>query len=141
MLMLYSISIYFVVRYGVAMLFLAYSTHRGNCHSLAAMLFAGVVTAMAAYQLTGDAVLSWSYGCAVMIGVLIHLVLDEVYAVDFAGVRLKKSFGSAIKMLSMDAPIAGLALVVATLFLLFTFAPPLSDAVALYRFLRAQVPI
>lgn len=141
LLMLLSISIYFVIRYGVAMLFLAYSTHRGNCHSLAAMAFAGVVTAMAAYQLTGDAVLSWSYGLALMVGVLIHLGLDEAYSVDFAGVRIKKSFGSAVKMISRDAPLAGLALVVGTLFLLFSFAPPLSDAVALYRFLRSQVPI
>jgi hypothetical protein len=38
----------------------------------------------------------------VMIGFLSHLILDEIYSVDFRGVRikLKSSAGSAIKLVS-----------------------------------------
>lgn len=140
LLMLLSIGVHFMVRYGVAMLFLAYSVHRGNCHSLAATAFAGIITATAAYQLTGDPVLSWSYAGALMFGVLIHLGLDEVYSVDFAGTRIKKSFGTALKPISKSAPIAGLGLVLGSLFCLHLFAPPLTDALTLIHFVRSQLP-
>jgi hypothetical protein len=35
-----------------------------------------------------------------MIGFLSHLVLDEIFSVDFMGLKVKKSAGSAVKLAS-----------------------------------------
>ena len=35
---------------------------------------------------------------AVVAGFLSHLLLDEIYSVDCHGLRLKKSFGTALKL-------------------------------------------
>ena len=37
---------------------------------------------------------------AAIAGFMTHLILDELYSVDFRGVRLKKSFGTALKFWS-----------------------------------------
>ena len=39
-----------------------------------------------------------------IIGFMSHLLLDEIYSVDVRGVRLKKSFGTALKFVSFDKP-------------------------------------
>jgi hypothetical protein len=36
----------------------------------------------------------------VVAGFLTHLILDEIYSIDVHGVRLKKSFGTALKFYS-----------------------------------------
>lgn len=118
---------FFVVRYGLAAYFIAFSIHRGNCHSLAVLLLAGLITASLSYRMGSDAILSWAHGICIMLGVLIHLVLDEIYAVDFAGARLKKSFGTAIKFISKENPLVGIGLWILPLFFL-PFLPPLGSA-------------
>jgi hypothetical protein len=40
---------------------------------------------------------------AVMLGFLSHLILDEIYSVDVRGLRLKSSFGTAVKFWSDSA--------------------------------------
>lgn len=100
--LLASIGAYAIVRHGIFHVFNALSTHRGNAHSLLTMLFAGTLTAVVTYQTTGSSILGWVYGLSVMAGVLIHLLLDELYSVDIAGVRLKKSFGTAVKLIDVN---------------------------------------
>lgn len=89
---------YFLVRYGAAALFRRITVHRGMFHSIPAMLIAGLVVYLA-YQ-SPDLYLRFYLSGAVMLGFLSHLVLDEFYAIDFNGVRVKfnKFSGSALKL-------------------------------------------
>jgi hypothetical protein len=88
---------YFLIRYGASSLFRRITVHRGMFHSIPAMLIAGLVV----YLLfpTEDLLLKIYLGGAVMVGFLSHLVLDEIYSVDFMGVaiRFNKYAGSAVK--------------------------------------------
>jgi membrane-bound metal-dependent hydrolase YbcI (DUF457 family) len=91
---------YAFVRYGLAWALKRVTVHRGMFHSLPAMLIAGLVVYLA-YGSPDRAVRLLLAG-GVMLGFLSHLVLDEVYSVDFNGVRLKlkTSAGSALKLFS-----------------------------------------
>jgi len=88
--------LYLFVRFGVARLLAKYTVHRGMFHSLpAAAIFTGV-----AFLLCGSSDLQLRYFKAggVLLGVMSHLILDEIYAVDWKHARLKKSFGTALKL-------------------------------------------
>lgn len=91
---------YLFVRYVLAWLFSQFSVHRGMFHSLPAMLIAGLAVYLGYH--TGSFRLRMELAVGVMLGFLSHLVLDEIYSVDFNGVRLKlkKSSGSALKFFS-----------------------------------------
>jgi len=89
---------YVAVRYVLATVFRSLTVHRGMFHSMPAMLIVG----LGLYLLYGhypsrDRVFVAGAG---MLGFLSHLVLDEICAVDFQGARLKKPFGSALKLAS-----------------------------------------
>ena len=94
--------LYLFIRYGLAALFKRLTVHRGMYHSVPAMLIAG----LAVHLLYSHPSLKLRLYLAggVMVGFLSHLVLDELYSVDFMGVRvhLKKSAGSAVKFWSSD---------------------------------------
>lgn len=91
---------YLLIRYGAPWLLGQLTVHRGMFHSLPAMLIAGAMV----YLVYGspDRQLRMILAIGVMIGFLSHLVLDEMYSVDFNGVRLKlkSSAGSALKLFS-----------------------------------------
>ena len=91
-------AMYLFVRFGVARLLARYTVHRGMFHSLpAAATFTGV-----AFLLSSPSGLQLAYFKAggVFLGVMSHLVLDEIYAVEWTGGRwrFKKSFGTAMKL-------------------------------------------
>lgn len=90
--------IYIGFRFGVAELFRRYTVHRGMWHSIPAAASIGLL----AFLITEDQdlILRSYWACAATIGFLTHLVLDEIYSVNFRGVRLKKSFGTALKFWS-----------------------------------------
>jgi hypothetical protein len=89
---------YFLIRYGLSALFKRATVHRGMFHSLPMMLITGLIVYLA-YP-TEDFYLKVYLGGAVMLGFLSHLVLDEFYAVDFMGVRIRfnQFAGSAVKL-------------------------------------------
>jgi hypothetical protein len=60
------------------------------------------------FQLSDE--LAWLVGIFVFIGALIHLLLDELYSIDLEGRRLKKSFGTALKITEWRSPLANLLL-------------------------------
>jgi LexA-binding, inner membrane-associated putative hydrolase len=97
-IVLISIGLYLFVRFGVATLIRKFTVHRGMFHSIPAMLTFGGI----AYLLTGGCPTNERYMMAggVMGGFLSHLVLDEIYAVEFKSGRwrTKKSFGTALKL-------------------------------------------
>ena len=90
---------YLVVRYPVVGLFKRLTVHRGMWHSLPAMLIAG----LAVYLEYGGPVRNkLLLAGGVMVGFLSHLILDELFSLDFNGVRLKlkSSAGTAVKLVS-----------------------------------------
>lgn len=95
-----AIIVFFLVRLPLWWLFHSVTTHRGILHSLIAAMMAGVLMCAIAWQyLEADALQSWLLGAFMCLGYLIHLTLDEIYSVDFTGVRIRRSFGSALKPL------------------------------------------
>jgi membrane-bound metal-dependent hydrolase YbcI (DUF457 family) len=89
---------YLFVRFGIARLLMRYTVHRGMFHSIPALLiFTGL-----AFLICGSTNLHLRYfkAAGVFIGVLSHLLLDEIFAVQWIGGRwrFKKSFGTALKL-------------------------------------------
>jgi membrane-bound metal-dependent hydrolase YbcI (DUF457 family) len=92
--------LYLFIRYGMGWLFRRLTVHRGMFHSIPCMAIFGLIVFLA-YETPHLATRLLLAG-GVMLGFLSHLVLDEVYSVDFNGVRLKlkSSAGSALKFFS-----------------------------------------
>jgi len=122
------IAVHLFVRHVLYKIFAKFTVHRGIFHSQLAALFFLLFNAAIGYHLFGlSTVSSWLLGCFVALGYMIHLLLDEIYSVDITGARIKKSFGTALKLASFDELKTSLALGAATVALFFTAAPPLSD--------------
>lgn len=93
-----ALAVYLVVRFPLWWLFHTIATHRGVFHSLIAAAMAGVLMCAIAWQFLNTTELqSWLLGIFMTAGYLIHLSLDEIYSVDFSGVKIRRSFGSALK--------------------------------------------
>jgi hypothetical protein len=111
---------YVVVRYVIFKLFARFSVHRGVFHSLLAAIFFGFLTTSLTYHLFRlSAIGAWMSGLFVSMGYVIHLVLDEIYSVDLTGARVKRSFGTALKLISADVK-ATTCLVLATIVVFYT---------------------
>ena len=95
-----AIVIYALTRYGGATLLKRLSVHRGMFHSIPALLIAAELMFLG-YVSDSIAVKLLMAG-GVAVGFLSHLLLDELYSVQWAGLRLKlsKSAGSAFKFAS-----------------------------------------
>ncbi len=93
--------VYVLVRYGAAAVFRRITVHRGMFHSLPAMLIAGLLLYLGDHG--SDPRVRLYLAGGVMLGFLSHLVLDEIYSVDFLGrklMRLNKYAGTALKLWS-----------------------------------------
>ncbi len=91
-------SLYLFVRFGIARLLARYTVHRGMFHSLpAALIFAGITFLVSGCT---DLQLRYFKATGIFIGVMSHLLLDEIYAVEWTRGRwrFKKSFGTAMKL-------------------------------------------
>lgn len=99
-IMLLMLTIYFTVRYGLAWLVNKLSVHRGMFHSFPAMLIAAELTWLA-YP-SENLWVKLLMGVGVAVGFFSHLLLDEMYSVQWSGAlpSLKKSFGTAMKFAS-----------------------------------------
>ena len=98
--------------------------HRGLVHSLpfAVLVGAGVVhVAWRAFHLAATP--AWLAGVFLTGGFLIHLALDELYSVDLLNARMKRSFGTALKLGSRRQLFGTAALYTGAIALL-TIAPP-----------------
>jgi len=95
---------YLFVRYVLAYVFKTFTVHRGMFHSIPALLIAGLATYV--IYPSGDVRRRIFLSGAVMLGFLSHLILDEIYSVDFMGARLRlnKYAGSALKLVSKSWP-------------------------------------
>ena len=122
------------VRYGAKAVFHEFSYHRGIWHSVLAAVFCSAVTAVVYFYLLRrpDGV-AWLAAGFMFLGYMTHLVLDELYSVDVMDVRIKSSFGTAVKLIDTNrwghtvAMVAALGLVMMITPPLKTFASVLSS--------------
>lgn len=93
---------YVGIRFGIGNLFKKFTKHRGMWHSIPAALVAGMATFLVC--LSPDLEIRVYKAWAVVIGFISHLVLDEVYAVNWEGKlpKAKRSFGTALKFFGKD---------------------------------------
>lgn len=98
MIVLAGAGVYLMIRFGVAELLRHYTVHRGMFHSLPA---AAIFGELAFLLSSGEDVRLRLYKAgAVVLGYLSHLVLDELYSIEWyhGRMRLKTSFGTALKL-------------------------------------------
>ncbi len=129
--------VFVAVRYLLWALFHQFTVHRGSLHSLAACAMFGFgAVVLCHYGFGTTPTLSWLAGIGVLIGCITHLLLDELYSVDFSGVRIKRSFGSALKVIDTARWPGSLAVIAVTIVCLWK-APP---AAPLFKALQAVDP-
>ncbi len=111
------------LRYGLFYAFTSLTVHRGVFHTIPAAVLLCFLTAIVVHHLDGSTPLaSWIAGIFAGCGYLVHLILDEVYSVDLAGAQMKRSFGTAFKILAPRSPFASLLLYV-TLIAVWQWTP------------------
>lgn len=99
-LWLVGLGTFILIRFPIWRIFHDNTTHRGSVHSIMVGLLAAFGTAAISFHLLGkDHFTSWLNGLFLLLGFLLHLMLDEFYSVDFTNRRIKRSFGSALKIL------------------------------------------
>jgi hypothetical protein len=95
MIVLAGAACYFLIRFGLAGMLKHLTEHRGMFHSL---LAAGIFTEIAFLLSSGDVRLRIVKSVGVLIGFMSHLVLDELYSIEWKRGRVKSSFGTALKI-------------------------------------------
>ena len=94
--------LYLFIRFGLTEIFRRFTVHRGMWHSIPAALVVGMV----AFLIMGnqDIAIRLFKTIAVVLGFLSHLVLDEIWSIDFrrGQYQFKSSFGTALKLWSND---------------------------------------
>ncbi|MAM87115.1 metal-dependent hydrolase [Allohahella sp. A8] len=97
------LGVFAVVRFGIMQLFFRLTRHRGAYHSCLAGIFTALCVTFVSWRyLSHSEAFAWAIGGFVLLGFVTHLLLDECYAIDISGVRLKRSFGTAIKPFSLQ---------------------------------------
>lgn len=114
--MLFALLLYGSVRYGGAMVLAKVTVHRGMFHSIPALLIAAELTFLGYHSPDTRVRLLMAGGVA--LGFLSHLVLDEMYSVQWDGtrIRLNKFAGSAIKFYGKNSLANGFTLGLLTFF-------------------------
>lgn len=97
-MVLIAIVAYITIRFFLAEMFRRYTVHRGMWHSLPAAAICGMLAFLIISN--EDIGIRCFKTAAVVLGFLSHLILDEVWSVDFkqGAYRFKSSFGTALKL-------------------------------------------
>lgn len=101
---LMGIGVYLFVRFGLTNMIRKYTVHRGMFHSIpAGLIFAGVAFLVCGGSM--DIHVRYFKAGAVLAGFMSHLILDEIYSVEWknGAWRLKKSSGTAVKLWGDDS--------------------------------------
>jgi membrane-bound metal-dependent hydrolase YbcI (DUF457 family) len=100
-LILAGAAIYVAIRFGLAHFLRHYTVHRGMFHSFPSMAIFGEMTYLLFY---GESMFVRLFMvAAVCLGFFIHLLLDEIYSVEWDGKpHLKRSFGTAMKFVGPE---------------------------------------
>lgn len=91
-----------VMRYVLFKLFSRLTVHRGVIHSVPYMAMVALALVHVNYYfLKISEVNSWLYGLFLFIGSMVHLTLDEMYSVNLVNMKVKRSFGTALKFFNV----------------------------------------
>jgi hypothetical protein len=127
------LGVFCAIRYGAYNIFHRRTNHRGIFHSILAGLFFMTFTAvLLSHGIGREPLVAWMAGFFVFFGYLIHLTLDEIYAVDITGAHLKRSFGTAMKLFDGRSVRASSAML-AALFIALAMAPSPMDFLHIMR--------
>ncbi|MEI6745579.1 MAG: metal-dependent hydrolase [Methylococcaceae bacterium] len=98
-LLILAAGIYWLTRFLVLASIKRFTVHRGIFHSILALVFfALLMVCVSDYAFKQSASYAWLNGFFLGFGFLVHLLLDEMYSVDLSNRRIKKSFGTALKL-------------------------------------------
>jgi len=101
----------FLIRYPICWLFKKCTVHRGIFHSIPAIgIFASLMYLSCAHEMHNRTAQA-TIGICAGTGYFIHLILDELWSVDFNGTapRIKRSAGSALSLFKKNLSITALA--------------------------------
>jgi len=116
-----------IIRYPLWQFFNQYTHHRGLVHTLIAGFGFHFATVAICYEFFDySSRFSWLCGSFILVGFLIHLSLDEFYSVDFMNKRLKRSFGTAMKIWDPKQK-QGSGILLAVVVLIFLMTPDSSS--------------
>ncbi len=120
------IAIFLGVRFALFEVFTRFTRHRGMIHSVPMGVAIALAIVLFSYEVAQQsAEAAWLNGGFLLYGFLIHLLLDEFYAIDITGAQLKRSFGTAFKFGSLKSPLLTAALY-SLIGTLLWYAPPLA---------------
>lgn len=90
--------VYFLIRFVLTEIFRRYTVHRGMWHSIPAAVVVGMISFLV--MSTDDISLRMFKTFAVVLGFISHLILDEIWSVEFrkGSYQFKTSFGTALKL-------------------------------------------
>jgi len=102
MLIIWAVA-YSIIRFGLLKIFAKFTIHRGIFHSIPAAIFFGVLITIVCHRIFYfNDVQAWFCGFFVSLGYVSHLVLDELYSIEYSTGRIKWSFGSACKLIQLN---------------------------------------
>lgn len=91
---------YLIIQYLLCPIFKKLTVHRGIMHSIPFALLCGQVTFLLFSKISQ--IVAFYYAVAVFLGVLLHLVIDELHSISFKGLfpRFNRSSGTALSFYS-----------------------------------------
>ncbi|MCC6510616.1 MAG: metal-dependent hydrolase [Pirellulaceae bacterium] len=94
--------LYLFIRFGLTEIFRRFTVHRGMWHSVPAAVVVGMISFLV--MDCEDITLRIFKTMAVVSGFMSHLILDEIWSVDFkrGQYKFKSSFGTALKLWGND---------------------------------------
>ncbi len=102
-----------------------FTVHRGIFHSVLALVFFSLLmVCVSDYAFRQNPIYAWLNGFFLGFGFLVHLLLDEIYSVDLSNRRIKKSFGTALKLINYKNLPSSALMMLLTIF--FYWATPSS---------------
>ncbi|ABM04343.1 conserved hypothetical protein [Psychromonas ingrahamii 37] len=123
--------VYGILKWLIRPIFEKITVHRGSCHSLLFLFLCALLTIQITWvfndnYLTASSFHAWLSGGFILFGGLIHLLLDEMYSVELSNLRVKRSFGTALKIADFRNKSATLMMLAAIIAL--SYIAPESDS-------------
>lgn len=104
-------AVYLFIRFVLYPMLKQWTVHRGIFHSFpVALIFAEVGFLVCT---SGDLNMRYYKAGAIVLGFMSHLILDEIWSIDILHLRLKSSFGTALKFWSDSKSATAMAYLVA----------------------------
>ena len=87
-------------------IFVALTVHRGSLHSLLSCVMFTAITVSFTFFVGSSIDFAYLAGLFILLGMVLHLSLDELYSINLDELTVKSSFGTALKPCSLSYPLA-----------------------------------